>query len=209
MGTTIIKFVSDSLERGELWIVGVVFLLFAVFNFNRILDEIDKLKYRKLSHIEKYMNSEFPPGSDVKKTFQQVSDALLFKSAVGIYAEDRFRKSLIDFYEESTSEITWLTIHRAASHLYEKEGELTVQLSNYEKIGFYYNLASGAFFLISAMFFLLFGFFSNPGTVSAYLNIILLVVVFLALSIWTIREAASVTCAKKIKKELVRIQEDK
>jgi uncharacterized membrane protein len=119
--------------------------LFIWFVVNRRLytffDFAEKRERQRLESLDTYVAKPDVADPESIRVASDIRDAYYFKLGTGIYAEKRFRTSLIWLHGKTSYLITWKQIRRALPYIESTpEGTASVRdLSTTEKFGYWYN----------------------------------------------------------------------
>ena len=137
-----------------------VFLMIGtfIFNYAKIVNFGDERKRVKLTKIKEALDCEYLSESD--KTHLQAALATEhFAITTGIHAEKELREAIVISHKGCSGELRFIHFKRAVPYLRFENGELSIKISKFEKVSFFYNLiVSFLCFSAGVFLFVIIGF---------------------------------------------------
>lgn len=132
----------DSLNNGNILVAAVVVAVALVFNYKKIADFLDERKKTRISRLSDALKCEQING--VTKLHLEAELAKEhFKITTGINLEAEFREALIQAHKNAKGELSFLHFKRALPHLRLENSKISVKISWFERLGYFFNLIFG------------------------------------------------------------------
>jgi hypothetical protein len=192
----------DSLkDQGTLsFVISVVLIL--IFNHKKIFDLLDEIKKIRINKLKEALECDFLTGS-TKSHLQEELINEYFRVSTGIRLEKQFREKLIKIHESTNGDLPFLIFKKALPHLNFKDGIITLNITIYDRVSYYFNLLFGVFFGLVGLIFVMFPSQFDVRDIYSILFIYGLGFTFMALFILMISQTKTLLSAKKIEKYLV------
>ena len=195
------------------WAVLIVFALWFLINNGSVIKFLEVFERKEKNRIEKlevYISSNKDSSND--KTLDVIKDFRdihYFKMATGIYAEKKFRDSLIGLYESTPNMVTWVTIRRALPYIEITNAKIAIRdMNKFDKIGtLYNNFMGGAVLLLAISIFLSLLSLPQPTFYTVFL-VLFVGLIFISIALLMFSQNWPKTSAKTIKEELSKLEKD-
>jgi hypothetical protein len=194
----VLKYLINSLENGNILVAFAIIAVAITFKARAIFDFFEKRRESQGKSINEIITNEHL-SEDVKSVIQERLNALSFQTATGIYAENPLREKIIKKYNESKGEISMHQIKMAMPHLKLKSGELKVEIDIFDNISFYATNTGALFLILFSLLLILVTATTKIISVSQFLGIYGLAVIFSVFAAIMFKSSLSVIFAKKIK----------
>lgn len=198
--------VTEVLQSPYGWLVLVALLMWFLINrdLSNFFGLFERGEKQRLDKLESYVNNPSTADDQSLNVIKDLRDAYYFKAATGIYAEKGRREPLIKLHNDTSHTINWVQIKRALPFIVSRSDMTSSirEMAFMEKIGHYYNLVVGLFFLFFALVLLLVFFISNPQSVNGIVIGVGGALAFAVFSMFVFSQNWSFESAKKIKNEL-------
>lgn len=180
----------------------------ASLTYKNFLESYDLFKRRKLKKLKDALDSEYVTGLTKERLLEDI-ETEYYRLATGISAEKSIREAMIKNHKSIASDVSYYHFLRARYHLGMKNGELTVNISWFDKLANCYNIATAIFFLFLAGLFLITPLASAQKTLSTTLNCIIIGFIFIGAFGFSLYQIRPIYSAQLIKKELQKLDKPK
>lgn len=182
-------------------------MLWFVVNRNllQLLKLQDEKEKKKLEAIESYLSDASNIDTECKEVFVDIRTSRYFKSATGIYAENKQRDALIALHNSLSSDISWTTIRRANPHIdFDSQNKAKVsEPTTSQKLGkFYNNMIGWLFLFFAALVFLIMIATAETGIIQFLLGMGMMVGC-VGISLFSFAQNFPLASAERIRKELL------
>lgn len=133
--------------EGKYMAFAVATVMGLLFNAKNILAFADIYKKRRIEILKEAIGLE-SINVNLKKHFEDEIEGEYFRLAHKVKLDKGIRDACIDWYYRLNRTISFSHFIRAKTHLDVQDGNLSVTISNFDKVGYWYNLIAGVGMLI-------------------------------------------------------------
>lgn len=188
------------------WFILLGILVWVAFNKNILffVKLREEKESKKSEEIEKYLSNKDNVDELTEKVLGEIRTTRIFKVATGIYAEKKRRDALINLYNNSSSNITWISIRRANAYIkVAEDNSVTIdEPTLLQQLGRYYNIIVCWFFLFFAVASLLLVATQSDKGILHFIFFLVLMCLSIGVAIFSIAQNLPLDSAIKIRKEI-------
>lgn len=191
-----------SLSNGNI-LLGIVIIAIAfIFNYKKIVMFLEERKKARIGKLIEALKCEYVTGL----TKEHLQDELVteyFKITTGIRLEKQFREAVIQAHKSTNGEISFAHFKRSLPHLFFENNSLRVEISQFEKASYWFNLVFG--FILAALGLVLSILPSQVENIN-FLQILVILgtgLFFIVTSLFMLLQTFPVASARKIEKLLI------
>lgn len=174
-----------------------------LFNAKNILAFADVYKKRRIEILKEAIGLE-SINVNLKRHFEDEIEGEYFRLAHKVKLDKGVRDACIDWYYRLNLAISFSHFVRARTHLEVRDGNLSVTISTFDKVGFWYNLVAGVGmllfgFLLAAMINAL-----KPPTLVGVFILLGMCAFLIVFGFYMLSQTFSVVSAKKVQRAITR-----
>jgi hypothetical protein len=169
-----------------------------VFNAKNIIAFIDTFKKRRLDLLKEAMSHS--ANEKLKSHYEDEIEGEYFRIAHKAKMDKGMRDACIEFYLEMEKRIPFSHFIQARHHLEAPDGHLRVNITPFDKVGYYYNAIAGLFLLLIGFILITLIKAIELKTAIHLLLWIGMSMTLMMFGFFLLTQTASVTSAKKIQK---------
>lgn len=128
-----------------------------------------------------------------------------FKLTTGIRLEKEFREAIINVHRNTKGGLGFINFKRALPYLYFNDSKLTVRISGFENIGYWFNLIFGFVMVGIGLIFMMLPSQIHGATIIQIFSKFGIGIFFIAIAIFMILQTHPIISARRIQKELEKI----
>lgn len=189
----------ESIEKGNIFITILIIVVALIFNYKNIIEFLDSRRKVKISKLEDVLKSDNIKGLD-RELLESELLKEQFKSTIGLNVEKEFREAIIKSHQSTNGEIRFVHFQRALPHFKYENKTLALDISRFEKVGFFMNIFLSIMTAVTGYVVFFYGLLNF--SLNTFFPILSFSVFSFAMCIFFIYESRHVFSAKKILKEL-------
>lgn len=189
-----VQFISE----GNYLAFGIATVIGILFNIQKILTVADAFRKRRIELLKEAIGVT-SKNENLQRHFQDELEGEYFRISHNVRMDKGIRDASIDLYLKLERQLPFVNFIRAKNSLELDEGILRVKISNFDKIGFYYNLIFGFLLFMSGTLLLLLIDSLKQPTVLGVLTWIILCIFLMAFGFFFLSQTSSYHSAIKIK----------
>lgn len=194
----------DSLSNGNILLAAVIAVVALIFNYKKIMEFIDERKKARIVKLIEALECEHIQGL-TKCHLEEELATEHFKMTTGIEAEKEFREAIIQAHRNTNGALNFIQFKRALPHLFYKDSNLSVRITKFEWVGYWFNLIFGFILFFSGLLYLILPSQIKDIKLTQAFSIFGLGCFFIVIAAVMIYQTFPVASAKKIWAELVKI----
>ena len=200
MLSDILKWLTDSLNNGNLLVAFLVVVIAFIFHYKKIVDFFEERRRAKISRLLEARNCEYL-SELAKERIQEELATEYFKLATGVRLEKNAREILLRTAARCSENVDFVHFKRAIPHMRFSGKRLKVEISKYAVVGHWFNLIFGLFLVIVGLGFVGFIPYLVSGS-KQFLVFFVEAAFFIFFGMFMISESFSVFSARLIQKAL-------
>ncbi|GGW96688.1 hypothetical protein [Alteromonas halophila] len=134
--------IVSSIEEGNILVSVIIVVVAIIFNYKKIADYLEERKRARILKISEALGCEHVEGL-TKEHLKEELATEHFKIATGLRLEKEFREAIISLHKKTKGNLGFFHFKRAMPHLEYKYSNLKVNLTRFDKAGFWFNLVFG------------------------------------------------------------------
>jgi len=194
----------ESLNNGNILPATIIVPVTLIFNYKKIVEFLDDRKKAKIAKLTEALSCEYIDGPS-KVFLQEELATEHFKLTTGIRLEKEFREAIINAHRNTKGELSFIQFKRALPHLYFKDSELSVRISIFEKVGYWFNLIFGCGAVFFGLILMVLPSQINGVTLLQALSVFGMGVFSIAIAIFMLFQTFPVSSAHNIQEELEKM----
>jgi hypothetical protein len=149
--------IFKSLSEGNILLLVIIVIVALIFNFKKIIDFYEERKKVKILNITEALECKHITSKSKAFLEEELATELFYRST-GVGVHEAFRETIIDTYKKTQGKIKFAHYVRATRHfIFDKEPpSISVNITLFEKIGFWVNFIAGMLFAFTCVLFMLF-----------------------------------------------------
>lgn len=202
-----IDIIKELLKSEESWIiiVGIIAIIIGIILFNSkniyffLFDTLKKAKVKDLEDVVKLKSFD----KKTKSFLKEYLECEKFKMATGVNWSKDLRLEILKICADKKNNLYFDKFKRASYYVKYNKPEILIDVNNFEKVGFYFNLIIGIIFIFTGLISIVFLLQLNL-ILTQILTLILLSLGFIFFGYIMVRDAAIIKNAFDIQKELLK-----
>ena len=182
-------------------VAAVIITVALVFNYKKIVEFVDERRKARINRLTEALKCEHVNGL-TKMHLEEELAKEHFKTIMGISLERDFREAIIQAHRDAKGELEFAHFRRALPHLRYMASNLSVRISWFEHLGYWFNLVFGYLLAFSGLLLMVL-----PGQIKGVklvqaLSILGLGTFLIAIALFMLYQTFSVVSARRILAEL-------
>jgi hypothetical protein len=199
------KYILDKLieilSGGNIIFSIVIIAIALIFNYKKIIDFFEERKKARIVKITEALECKHVTGA-TRVYLEEELETEQFKITTGIRLEKQFREAVIKAHKSMNGEVVFMHFKRALPHLLYKQGVLSVEITTFELISYWFHLIFGFILGFSGLALMV---LSNQIKGINFIQLIIFFGIgcfFVVVALFMLNQTLPVVSAQKIKKYL-------